>query len=462
MSNEQNSSAISRLLRDIDTQNSLLNKFYGSNSYSESLKSEVLEEPKTIYLAEKILSLNKNFKNNSNNDKEKDEVASKYEIIKFIKFIGEYKINSSNIVELHNRFFLISTYDRNLFLYNDSCELIVQIKFPFIINSCFEEKCEEKDKLKIIFCSILYIYIISLDLINLKLEIDKTTILNDSEDINNFNDIQNDFKRNINSEVKNYNYLFMNKLKNGKEIFCTNNGVYESTSVLNKEIFMSEIILLEHYIEGILLNDKLICFKSNKQMTNGKDLLTFFNLKTKKIIKKINDYSFNISQYRLILIPINEKKKMLICACTKYSSDQKNGLLIVNIDFISDENIEIKTYFEETESFYVNCICNLNYENNNDKKEDNTDENKNNKIYLLAGGVDDEYHKGIIKLYKIENDEGETNVEYLQDIILNEDFEGSISFIYQLKNGKIIISTGSGNILFTPPNLDGYKNDLDF
>ena len=461
MLEQQNNTSRSQFIQDIDNQNSLRYKFNESNSSFETIKAEKLEEPKKIYLVEKILSLNREYKNNLINDIEKNEEASKYEIIKYIKFINDYKSNSNFIVELHNRFLLISTYDKNLFLFSDIYELIFQIKFPFMLNSCFEMKSEEKDKIKIICCSIFYIYIISLDLINSKLDIEKTTILNDSEDINNFNDIQNDFKRTLNSEVKVFNYLFMNKLKNNKEIFCTNNGVYESTSILNKEIFMSEIILLEQYTEGILINDKLICFKSNKQLTNGEDMLTIFNLNTKKIIKKINGYSFNISQYRLILLPINEKKKMLVCACTKYSSEQDNGILIVDFEFINDEKIEIKTYFKNTESFSINCICNLNLDNNKDKKEYSNDNNQNKEIYLLAGGIDNEYYEGLIKLYKIEKDEGEINIEFMQDIELNDDIEGNISYIYQLKNGKIIISTAGGNILFTPPNLEGFKDDFN-
>jgi hypothetical protein len=152
------------------------------------------------------------------------------------------------------------------------------------------------------------------------------------------------------------------------------------------------------------------------------------------------------------LPPLDEKggKKILIASCTKYSNAQKNGILVVNIDFKSEEKVETKTEFLETEYFSINCICYL-----DDKKKDN---NKKD-IYLLAGGVDSEYSKGMVKLYKIYEEEGKTSIEFLQEVLSEENFEGAISCIHQLKNGKIIISAGNGNILFSSPNLDGYKED---
>ena len=240
--------------------------------------------------------------------------------------------------------------------------------------------------------------------------------------------------------------------KNGQQIFSTNNGVYESDNILNKERKISEIVNEKQYLECISLNDKLICFKSNKQLLNGQDKLIILNLSTKKIISEINGYSFTLYSDRLILLPIDEKgeKKILIASCTKYSNDQKNGILVVNFDFKSEEKVETKAEFLETEYFSINCICYL-----DDKKNDN---NKKD-IYFLAGGVDSEYKKGMVKLYKIYEKEGKTCIEFLQEVLSEENFEGAISCIHQLNNGKIIISAGNGNILFSSPNLDGYKED---
>ena len=202
-----------------------------------------------------------------------------------------------------------------------------------------------------------------------------------------------------------------------------------------------------------LLKDNLICFSSNKQLTNGEDLLTIFNLDCKKIITKISGYSFSVSSYRIILLKENEKKKHLICTCTKYSNDQKNGIIIIDVEFKESEEYETKINFEEIEHFSINCICAL---NNNKKVNEN---NEDYKIYLLAGGVDEEYKRGIIKLYKIEFQKNETNIEFLQNIELDNEIEGYISYICQLKDGRIMVSCSNGNVLFTAPNLDGYNED---
>ena len=66
----------------------------------------------------------------------------------------------------------------------------------------------------------------------------------------------------------------------------------------------------------------------------------------------------------------------------------------------------------------------------------------------------------MIKLCQIDLTLDEANIEVLQDLEFEENLEGSISSIYQLKCGKIIVSTGNGNILFTEPNLDGYNEDI--
>ena len=257
-----------------------------------------------------------------------------------------------------------------------------------------------------------------------------------------------DFKRDLNSDIKNYNYHFIIQLKNS-QILCTNYGIYECQNLESTKEKMPKIVLLKQYTEGVIVKDNIICFKSNKQLTNGDDLLTIFNSYSKKVISEINGYSFAISPNRLILINQNEKRKILISACTQYSREQNNAILFVNFVFSEDEKFETKVHFEEIEYFSVNCICKLNINN------------KNNEIFLLAGGVDEEYNKGIIKLYKVEFNDNETNVEFLQNIELGDYIEGSISYIYQLKNGKIIVSCGNGNILYTTPNLDGYNEDLN-
>ena len=413
---------------------------YGSNSSKEITKSEEISTPEIVSEENDNSLLNEEKeKNNISND----IVASKYEIIKEISAIDSLKSNSNFIYELTKGYIVISNYDKYLLVFDNNYKKILTIKFPFMINSINELKNNEKNKIKIFACSIYFIYIISFDLISKETKIEKCN-LSEEENQNTIHD----FNRNINSDIKNYNYHYILQLKNNKQILCTNYGIYECYNLDDSLEKIPQIVLLEQYTEGVLLKDDLICFKSNKQLTNGEDLLTIFNSYSNKIIKKINNYSFSISSYRLILLTQNENKKTLICSCTKYSNDQKNGILLVNFEFNGQE-FETKISFEEIESFSVNCICKLN------------NKNKENETFLLVGGVDEEYNRGIIKLYKLEFNENETNIEFLQNIELGDNIEGSISYICQLKNGKIIVSCGNGNILYTAPNLDGYKDDLD-
>ena len=385
-----------------------------------------------------------------------EEKVSIYEIIKKIRQIDIDKCinNSYMIKELNNGFILFATYNKKIFIYNNEFNLVFEMKFPYLVNSVNEvQNNNNQNLIKLILCSALFIYIITIDFTSNKYIILKESINSDIESEFNLNDIQNDIGRVNNSETKSYNYIFMLENKeNGHQIFCTNNGVYETENILKRERKISNIILLKQYLECISLNDKLICFKSNKQLINGQDKLTILNMKTKQITSEIDGYSFTLYSDRLILVPLDEKgeKKILIASCTKYSNAQKNGILVVNINFKSEEKVETKAEFLETEYFSINCICYLDDKKNDNKKKD---------IYLLAGGVDSEYSKGMVKLYKIYEEEGKTCIEFLQEVLSEENFEGAISCIYQLKNGKIIISAANGNIIFSSPNLDGYKEE---
>ena len=452
----------------------LYHKFYGSNPTETFIQPKEITEPEIMYLDGKLdnnednnnkktIGKNTIFENhNENIDLINNLSASLYEIIKKLFYLGDQtdKINSNFISELNNGFIIISTYERQLTLFNEKFKKILKIKFPFPINSIKElENNENNNVINLICCSIYYIYNLSFDLINKEVKIEKTFFSKNIEDEKNKDDKKDDKnKEDKNKDEKNkddkkiFNYHFILKLKNNKEFLCTNNGVYEGESILNKKENEQNAILFIQYTEAIELTDNLICFKSNQQLFNGENSLTIFDSNTHKIINKIKDYSFSIAPYKLILLTHNEKNKTLICGCSKYSSEQKNGILVVNLDFTNDDNIKTRIKFEETASFDLNCLCYL-----KDKKE----KNKKNEIFLLVGGVDEDYNQGVVKMFKIKINDNEIDIEYLQNLEFDESIEGSIGFIYQLKNGKIIISCDKGNYLFTEPNLEGYEEDFN-
>ena len=56
------------------------------------------------------------------------------------------------------------------------------------------------------------------------------------------------------------------------------------------------------------------------------------------------------------------KYKVLLCACQKYIKNQKNGILLVNINdelykIDYSNSLKINYYFYDTNNFEVHCFC---------------------------------------------------------------------------------------------------------
>ena len=54
-----------------------------------------------------------------------------------------------------------------------------------------------------------------------------------------------------------------------------------------------------------------------------------------------------------------ENNKILICGCTSYKKNQKNGILLVKIQLDDSKDDKIANEFLETPSFQVHCFCHL-------------------------------------------------------------------------------------------------------
>jgi hypothetical protein len=225
----------------------------------------------------------------------------------------------------------------------------------------------------------------------------------------------------------------------------------------------------KNYRGGIQINKFLFAFTSNSNFPNGEDKLIIYNYNKKSIVQTIEEYSFIVSSNGLCLIDnkIDENNKILLCACKKYNFQQKNGILLIKLE-INDNDLKFQKFFYDTDDFEINCFCQIcNVENNNAIGEDIT-QKENIEIYktdfVLVGGFDEEKGEGIIKLYKIKNNEDNSEkLEFLQDIEfeINDNFnvfENSISCITQSNiTGNIIVSCWDGNTyLLNPPNIDFY------
>ena len=246
---------------------------------------------------------------------------------------------------------------------------------------------------------------------------------------------------------------------------------------------------------GIKINDNEIVFTSTTNLPDRKDKFIIYDIGNTTIKEKeIGNYSFTNSANSLCLMRLGElEDNILLCGCKKGNEYQKNGFLIMDMKRDTEDKIE----FFDTENFEVYCFCPIFCINENKNKN-----NKNSKKeilytdYFLVGGFSNDKREGMIKLFKIINNEDTnyiTKVEFKQDISferfdveypkdsyfkannINEirdkrddfiftGFRGNISCIMQSKiNGNIYVTCWDGNIYkLTPPNISLYlKSDLE-
>ena len=165
---------------------------------------------------------------------------------------------------------------------------------------------------------------------------------------------------------------------------------------------------------------------------------------------------------------------ILLCGCKKYNNYQQNGILIIDINSNTED-------FFDTDNFEVYCFCPILYINNTDNNKEilYTD-------YFLVGGFSCNKREGMIKLFKLINNEEtnfKTKIEFKQDIVFentniilkkeinnNNDvrdksdiyifsgFERNVSCITQSKiNGNIYVTCWDGLVYsLTPPNIRIY------
>ena len=375
--------------------------------------------------------------NSENNSLLDNDICNmKYKILDLLAVIGNHKKEVEYVKELSNGFIISGGLDNNLIIYdNETFKKIFEIKdfkdWPYNIYEIINKEKDDKN-LEIIVCCKKEIFFLLLDTEELTFNIYKKSL--------------NNISINICLEMGKNTYIISGET-----------GVYNLTNFMyNSERFNSKKISDTPFIGGIGINDNIIALTSNSIFPNGNDKLIFYNYNKKFFVsKKIENYSFVLSQNGIILMDLNEKNKILICACKKYSSGRNNGILLVNPQL--EDYQEVIEPFYDTNEFEVYCFCQLYLSN---KKSYND--------YFLVGGFDSELGEGVIKLYKLIRSESvcNTKIEYIIDIVfeINEKFEGFerpiTSIIQSKKNGNIIVSSWDGKIyLLTTPNLDFFCNN---
>ena len=425
-----------------------------SNFIYISCRYEIINDKLNLYQDDDIL--NKDFLNN--------DIILNSSFCKFINQINNLynnsEINLSEISKITSQFItsqslLINNFQRRKIIgeHQDCANYIIEIGNGYLISGSHKDIIlYEKDTFKknqpipVEHSSILPIN-------NEKKSID---IIINSEEKNitylNFNQngkLDGIFKE-INCKIKSHFCLYFQSKKD--YLICNNEGIYLCNDILGKiiQITKTPVKKNEVFFSGILINDDIAAFTSNKSSSKGHDKIIFYNNKPKRVFNSIEGYSFNKSQNNSVLINEN----ILLCACTKYVSDQKNGILLIKI---KDNDEKMPVVFEPTGNFEVYCFCpivkttNIIFDDN--KKVHNTK-------YILVGGYDNTKKEGLIKLYELlyKDDLKKIKIVYNRDIEINnknEKIEKPISCMIQYKKtSNIIITCFDGKVYLFDKILD--------
>ena len=264
-------------------------------------------------------------------------------------------------------------------------------------------------------------------------------------------------------------------------ILCGNKAISKYNVVLKdikKEIKNNSIQTLNylHTTSGKRIAENIIAVVSNDILNNGENVLKYINTKNKNEIIE-EKKSFNINPNSLLIVNTNikiqsnnfeevkrkskRKKKgkkeiiennlknenaiLLLCACTKYKNEEKNGILIV-----CPNGTKIENNFYDTGDFEVFCFCLISNDGNN---------NNENRDFIFVGGYNNNENRGLIKLYEIIYDNNSkielTKLRFKRNIDNIPKIKDPINCIIQSsKTGEIVVTSWDGTItLFSKPSL---------
>ena len=297
-------------------------------------------------------------------------------------------------------------------------------------------------------------------------------------------------KNNSKGEEKNTNIVVVagrNGIKCLVDIFERKNKEFESFNIENEDTY-----------RGLFkISETLIAITSNSIIPGGKNKLIIYNFELNNNKNtwenkgnKIGDKEYEIENYSFIATNsgmASLSENILLCACKKYTKEDKNGILLVTN--LNNKNNKLKDennkygwthIFKPTGEFEVHCLCPLIKENKQKIGiiNDIEDHSTKNDIFLV-GGFDSKLGEGRIKLYTLVRKEKEIKgIKFLQDIELPKTgtmtieprleqkktikikvFNGAISCLIQSsQDRKILASCYDGRVyLLSEPNLEKYN-----
>ena len=403
-------SLMKKLNFDFDLENNKLDK--------TSLKTAFLSPKKLDIIYTSLNDIEKMFTSNIIEEFDYEEIH--YQILKFEKIIFKHEKSIKFFLVLKSGYYLSCGNDKMMVLFNQDFNILKKINN---LDDILFNITEINDKEKSIELFTSYrkaIYIMIINKLNYKIE-----------------------KKQY--EVPNMKILLCLKINENDYVLGGINGGIKVNDLLkfeNNENKKHKLINIS-IKNGLVINEQYIALISNELIPKGDNILAICDLYQNKVKYLITDYSFNLSENSLSLIKFKDNSIFLICACKKYKTNQSNGILVVNMNFIKGENVKYKYY--ETFNFVPYCCCQIYMT-----------------IYLLIGGFNLKKRQGEIRLYKI-NNRNINELIYVQNIEIIDDelknFYGinmPINNIIQIKDsGKIIVTTIDGYVLlFNKPNLD--------
>ena len=383
---------------------------------------------------------------------EKFKKSHVYKIIEHCDIIGKHE-NAEFIKQLSNGEFISGGNDKYLIWYD---KLFRQIENFFIKEyqvNVYEvgESDSEEEEINILSIADTKINFIKLIPKNQKMKLD--------------------------GKLSNSSIMSVHYLNSERSLILTKDKIGRVQNKWNKYTSNIEKIKnIDHFYRGGMLVkneiEKIFVLTSNDIIPNGINEMILYNYSKNEIEGKIDGYSFIPSYHNLCEInqTILFNKKLVLAACSKKENgENKNGILVLNLEL--NETIKYTANFQETENFEVYCFCQiLNVNNSNFIYNNITNKDNINIIdteYFLVGGFSIDKREGSIKLYKVQLDSSKQNIEikFIQDIFVKIDenfkgFSGKISSIIQSKiTGNILVTCWDGNVhLFKPPNLDHYTS----
>ena len=398
-----------------------------------------------------IFLINAIFDIESENENSSDNEYSEYYIIEFIKIIGNHEKTAEFIIELNNGFYISGSINHKLNIYDQSFKIIQTIELKSLKSTNISDRiCEinsDENNIQLFVCS-------KTDLFVIKINLNPISIQKFNKQLDNM------YYCNQFIKIKKENYIMVGS--NGAFHLSGLSGqiieIPKNKNVKYFPLFENKIYLSG----GIKINENLVVFTSNSIYNHGKDKLFLYNLNEKKIAYEIKDFSFNTSTNGLCLMNLNDifpLDKALLCACKKYLSNQKKGILLVDPQLKDNEEVYFKFY--ETE-FEINCFCQI-YIIKDEAIGNIIDKRISVKQtnYFLVGRFNEGKRIGVINLYKLIYNVKTSliEIEFITEIGFSnlnknnsDDFDkfnelNSIKCIIQSKRtGNILICSSDGNI----------------